>query len=83
MLSQSPQTFKGSHEAFFLMGCIFTLFIFHFQLHGLDSMSERLGRIISNAFTVSVARSIEVEMIVYECVTSRKQENSFGSRWEG
>ena len=29
-------------------------FIFRFPLHCLDSMSERLGRIISNTFMVSV-----------------------------
>ena len=37
---------------FYIMSCIFTLFLY--LSHCLDSMSERLGRIITNAFTVSV-----------------------------
>ena len=37
---------------FTIMGCSFTLFLY--LSHCLDSMSERLGRIISNDFTVSV-----------------------------
>ena len=40
------------------MGCIFMLFPFFG--HCLDSMSERLGRIISNAFMVSVDKHFDV-----------------------
>ena len=41
---------------FTFLGYIFTrcFFFFHFLLHCLDSMSECLGRIIRNAFMVSV-----------------------------
>ena len=40
------------------LGCIFT--IFRFPLHGLDSVSESLGKIISNAFKVSVDKLFDV-----------------------
>ena len=51
----TSQTFKGPHEAFIfmiftIMNCIFALFLY--LSHCLDSMSEHLRRIISNAFTV-------------------------------
>ena len=43
---------------FTFMGSIFTLFLYlSHSRHCLDSMSECLGRIISNAFTVSVNTS--------------------------
>ena len=47
-----PQTFKGPHEAFIFTIMGSTLFLY--LSNCLDSMSEHLGRIISNAFTVSV-----------------------------
>ena len=56
ILPWAPQTFKGTHEAFIFtfMCCIFTPFLYlSLSLHCLHSMSERLGRIISNAFTVT------------------------------
>ena len=60
ILPRGPQTFKVPREAFIFMifafmGCIFMQFRYlSLSWHCLDSMSERLGRIISNAFTVSV-----------------------------
>ena len=59
ILPQGPQTFKSPHNAFIFMictfiGCIFTLFLFlSLSQDCLESMSEHLGRIISNSFTVS------------------------------
>ena len=56
ILPWGPQIFKGPHKDFISIlaasSCCF--FIFSFPLHCLDSMSEHLGRIISNAFAVSV-----------------------------
>ena len=52
ILPRAPQTFKAFFHDSTIMGCIFTLF--PFLSHCLDLMSERLGRIISNAFTVCV-----------------------------
>ena len=49
-----PQTFKGPHEAFIFMILPLWAAFSRLSRHCLDSMSERLGRIISNAFTVSV-----------------------------
>ena len=59
VLARGPQTFKGPHEAFIfmiftIMSCIFTLFLCLSLC--LNSMSERLGRILSNDFTVSVEK---------------------------
>ena len=65
ILPRGPRTFKGPHEAliftiFSYIGCIFMLFLFLLlSRHCLDSMSERLCRIISNAFTVSVDKLID------------------------
>ena len=40
---------------FTFLSCIFKLLLFfHFSLHCLDSMIERLGRIISNTFTITL-----------------------------
>ena len=65
LLSQGPPTSKGPHEAFIIMSysitsCIFMLFLC--LLHCLDSMSEHLGRIISNAFTVSVEKLWRIQL---------------------
>ena len=58
LFSRGPQTFRGPHEALtllsFWVASSHCFFIFCFLLHCLHSMSERLGRIISNAFTVLV-----------------------------
>jgi len=59
------QRVKGPHEAFIFlictfMGCIFLLFLyFSLSRHCLDSMSKRLGKIISNAFTVRVDKHFD------------------------
>ena len=70
--SPGPPNFfleKGPHEAFLFIPfwaaasrCFFffRFFFFRFPLHCLDSMSERLGRIISNAFMVSVDKYFDV-----------------------
>ena len=52
-LLRGPKTFKGPHEAYFydFYHCFSYLSL---SQHCLDSMSERLGRIIGNAFMVSV-----------------------------
>ena len=58
ILPQGPQTFKGPHEAFIFtfVGCIFTLFRYVLlSRHCLDSMSEHLYKIISNAFMETLA----------------------------
>ena len=56
VLPQGLQTFWGPHVIFtlFLRNFLSCFFCFCFPLHCLDSMSESLGRLISNAFTVSV-----------------------------
>ena len=55
--SLRPPNFMWPHEAliFIFMGCIFMLSLyFSLSSHCLYSMSECLGRIISNTFTISV-----------------------------
>ena len=60
ILPQGPQTFKGPHEnfVFMILSYLYGLHAVSLYLslpqHCLDSVSERLGHIISNAFTVSV-----------------------------
>ena len=61
LLPQDPQPFleKGP-KGLFILFLLFWIassrcfFFFHFPLHCLDSVCERLGRIISNTFMVSV-----------------------------
>ena len=49
-----PNVLGPPCDFYFIFTFLSCFFFFCFPLHCLDSMSERLGRIISNAFTVSV-----------------------------